>query len=116
MKPEHKEATENYFKARGFEYLDLPEYDVNQWVAPDDSRYQSLPNICESMTDWIKYVAEPMEGEGFVSGIIPGIYMLPVFSWGDGDSNYWNKKIKDNEILLASVEAATLYWESKNVS
>jgi hypothetical protein len=106
----HDKATEKYFRLRGWEQLD----DYGTWFSPDFKATKvcvyNLPNICESMTDWIKYVQKEMPNKGQFS-ILAGYW----YWWLDSENGNINtyEEIKDHEILLASVRAACDYLEAK---
>jgi hypothetical protein len=123
----HKEATEKFFRLRGWEdqgtHWSKPNgEDHVVWVCDDKGFGASghsykkplpLPNICESMTDWIKYVQKEMPNKGEFS-ILAGCW----YWWLDSENHNINtyEEIKDHEILLASVRAACDYLEEKGVN
>ena len=111
------DVTEEFFRLRGWEKF------LGDWVEPLGSHYETLPKICESMTDWIKYVAEFMEGEGYRFEITVRGFREK----GEWSSVEWNqyddyrfpvgksvyKEIKDHQILYTSVLAANEYLKGR---
>ncbi len=64
----HDKATEEFFRLRGWERIDdYDTADYHFWYNPEDidplapgfgqELYENLPHICESMPDWLTYVA-----------------------------------------------------------
>jgi hypothetical protein len=98
--------TEKYFKALG-----LAEFYDAQWnfIGADGDLYNTFPNITQHYPDFKKWVLEKMEGDGYEFTLNGGM-----IGW-IGDRSFSHiKGVKDNEILLAAVIAATRYWKGKN--
>jgi hypothetical protein len=111
-------ATEEFFRLRGIQYqewYDEP-YDYVGYFKDKKFMFHSPPKICESMTDWIKYVAEFMETYGLALEVDTGKYCKEV-SWyiveGHEDEVVSRATIIDHQILYASVLAAILYLKEK---
>ena len=107
----HDKATEEFFRLRGWKYYEFDPIALKQnyWSEKEyfAEKFEDLPKICESMTDWIKYVAEFMEGEGYMMRVAVGCVC-----WDRGDQHF-SVRIKDHQILYASVLAANEYLKGR---
>jgi hypothetical protein len=128
----HDKATEEFFRLRGWKQAEYDNYPWLVWEAPEcpsrgTETRTGLPKICESMADWIKYVAEFMEGEGYepTIGFLFGAEGQPRsnyqlgFRWANpiGLEIYPEYRshtvIENHQILYASVLAANEYLKGR---
>ena len=114
-----QKVIENYFKAIGWEYRlertgDIHGVDDIEYLG--DYQMCDLPNIIDHWPLFKAHVLERMSAEGYTMDVV----MMNNVKWMDdttrdkGIRTFWRANIHNNELLLASVEAATKYWESKN--
>ena len=121
-----QKAIEQYFLALGWEKREKiltsdDNFDegriidrITRWFNPDGLHMgRDLPDLIDHFPSFIKWVIQKMEGEGF------SLYMSPnALAWREDDAPFGcrhsHQDIKDNEITLAAVIAATRVWESKN--
>jgi len=117
MTDQYKEATEEHFRLRGWK-----EDSVGLWTAPIEGLVHrvygfDLPPICESIKDWKKWIAEFM-GREHCKMFMNKEYV----EWHkfhdpiNAPTAHFQvsyQKIKDHEILLASVLACNEYLREK---
>ena len=123
----HDKATEEFFRLRGWRKFKSTSFDLKYqfymggqdvWIESEDlsnvkegdTYYIDLPKICESMTDWIKYVAEFMEGEGLR---LCSNFNSVSWNYFHGNTGGVDVLLKDHQILYASVLAANEYLKGR---